>query len=339
MPIIPHLIADQFGSHVGKYSERLKVTQKGETLQQAPLLHLEAVYVLNRGVSISADALEACCERGIPVFFVDPLGIPYASVYSGGLMGTVLTRREQMRAFDDERGGYLSRSFAEGKIQNMAVTLKYLAKLRKDTPEAEALKMAASEVLDHLAWLDRLSEATADGLRPGLLAAEGNASARYWSAAIPLMPPDYGWTHREGRGAGDPLNQLLNYGYGILYGQVERALVLAGLDPFGGFIHVDRPGKPSLTLDLIEEFRQAGVDRVVFGLAARGFVVERDEQGRLTEEVRRAYAGHVLSHLEAGVRYEGARKPLGQVIQTQARRLAQYLRGERSEYIPYRAEW
>ncbi len=339
MPIIPHLIADQFGSHVGKYSERLKVTQKGETLQQAPLLHLEAVYVLNRGVSISADALEACCERGIPVFFVDPLGIPYASVYSGGLMGTVLTRREQMRAFDDERGGYLSRAFAEGKIQNMAVTLKYLAKLRKDTPEAEALKRAASDVLDHLAWLDRLSETTADGLRPGLLAAEGNASARYWSAAIPLMPPEYGWTHREGRGAGDPLNQLLNYGYGILYGQVERALVLAGLDPFGGFIHVDRPGKPSLTHDLIEEFRQAVVDRVVFGLAARGFVVERDEQGRLMEDVRRTYAEHVLSHLDAAVRYEGGRKPLGQVIQTQARRLAQYLRGERSEYIPYRAEW
>ena len=339
MPIVPHLIADQFGSHVGKYSERLKVTQKGETLQQAPLLHLESVFVLNRGVSISADALEACCERGIPVFFIDPLGIPYAAVYSGGLMGTVLTRREQMRAFDDQRGGYLAKRFAEGKIQNMTVTLKYLSKTRKDTPDGLELHTAAGEVLDHLAWLDRLTETTADQLRGGILAAEGNASARYWSAVIPLLPSGYEWKKREGRGASDPINQLLNYGYGILYGRVERALVLAGLDPFGGFIHVDRPGKPSLTLDFIEEFRQSAVDRVVFGLAARAFVVERDDQGRLTEDVRRTFANHILTHLEAGTRFEGDRKPLRQVIQTQARRLAQFLRGEREDYIPYKAEW
>jgi len=339
MPIIPHLIADHFGSHVGKYSERLKVTHKGQTLQQAPLLHLEAVYVLNRGVSISADALEACCERGIPVFFIDSLGVPYAAVYSGGLMGTVLTRREQIRAFDDERGGYLALRFAEGKIQNMATTLKYLSKSRQETPAGEALRYAADEVLDHVAWLDRLKPTTVDALRGGILAAEGNASARYWNAVAPILPAEYGWTGREGRGAGDPINQLLNYGYGILYGQIERVLVLAGLDPFGGFIHVDRPGKPSLTLDMIEEFRQVAVDRVVFGLAARGFIVERDDQGRLSAEVRQSFAQHVLTHLEAGVRYEGKRKPLRQAMQTQARRLAQFLRGERDSYIPFKAEW
>jgi CRISPR-associated protein Cas1 len=339
MPIIPYLIADTFGSHIGKYSERLKITQKGATLQQAPLLHLEAVYVLNHGVSISADALEACCDRGIPVYFLDTLGIPYASVYAGGLMGTVLTRREQLRAYDDGRGGYLALRFAEGKIQNMSITLKYLAKTRKDTPVGEELRLVAGEVLDHLAWLDRLEVNIVDVLRGNILAAEGNATARYWSAVIPLTPESYGWTKREGRGAGDPINQLLNYGYGILYGQVERALVLAGLDPFGGFIHADRPGKPSLTLDLIEEFRQVGVDRVVLGLAAREFKVERDEDGRLTEATRRTFADHILSHLEAGVRHEGDRRPLGQVIQTQARRLAQYLRGDRDLYQPYKAEW
>lgn len=339
MPIIPHLIADEFGSHIGKYSERLKITRKGETLQQAPLLHLEQVHVLNRGVSISADALEACCDRGIPVFFIDVLGIPYASVYAGGLTGTVLTRREQLRAYDDDRGAYLALRFAEGKIQNMSVSLKYAAKNRRDTPLGGELHLAAGEILDHLTRLDRLDTSTVDALRPQLLAAEGNASARYWRALIPLVPPAYGWVKREGRGATDPVNQLINYGYGILYGQVERALVLAGLDPFGGFTHVDRPGKPSLTLDLIEEFRQTAVDRVVLGLVAREFTIDRDTDGRLTETTRRAFADHVLRHLEAGVRYEGARRPLGKVIQTQARRLAQYLRGERDDYGPFKAEW
>jgi len=339
MPVVKHLIADQFGSHVGKYSQRLKVTQKGQTLAQAPLLHLEEVSVLSRGVSVSADALEACCERGIPIFFIDALGTPYASVYSAGLTGTVLTRREQLRAFDDWRGAALGLAVAAGKIQNQSITLKYFSKTRKDTPTGEALRLAAIEVLDYLAWLDRLNGEHIDDLRGSLLAAEGNAARRYWEAVQLILPEGYNWSGRQGRGALDPINSLLNYGYGILYGQVERALVLAGLDPYAGFVHVDRPGKPSLVLDVIEEFRQVAVDRVVFGLAARKFSVEQDKQGRLSDDTRRTYAEHVISHLEAKVRYEGKRYPLRHVMQMQSRRLAAFLRGDRGIYEPYKAEW
>ena len=339
MPVVKHLIADQFGSHVGKYSQRLKVTQNGQVLAQAPLLHLEEVSVLSRGVSISADALEACCERGIPVFFIDALGTPYASVYSAGLTGTVLTRREQLRAFDDWRGAVLGIMIATGKIQNQSITLKYLSKSRKGTPTGEALRLAAIEVLDYLAWLDRLSGERIDELRSSLLAAEGNAARRYWEAVQLIIPNGYNWPGRQGRGALDPINSLLNYGYGILYGQIERALVLAGLDPYAGFVHVDRPGKPSLVLDIIEEFRQVAIDRVVFGLAARNFSVEQDKHGRLTDDTRRVFAEHVINHLEASVRYEGKCYPLRHVIQMQARRLATFLRGERDTYEPYKAEW
>jgi CRISPR-associated protein Cas1 len=338
MPIVAQLIADQFGSHVGKYSERLKVTQKGETLAQAPLMHLESVHVLSLGVSISADALEACCERGIPIYFLDSRGTPYASVYASGLTGTVITRREQLRAYDDWRGLRLARRFAEGKIQNQSITLKYLAKTRKDTPLGAELRLLAGEVLDHLSRLEALEHLPLEEARSHVMAAEGNAAQVYWSGVRRVVPDSYDWVRRDGRGARDPINSLLNYGYGILYGQVERALVLAGLDPYAGFIHVDRPGKPSLTLDLIEEFRQVGVDRVVFGLAARSFSVEQDEQGRLSDATRRAYAEHILGHLETGVRFEGQRHPLRQVIQMQARRLTGFLRGEREDYTPFKAE-
>lgn len=340
MTIVKHLIADTFGSHVGKYSERLKVTQKGETLTQAPLLHLEAVSILNMGVSISADALEACCERGIPVFFVNSTGTPYASVYSAGLVGTVITRREQLRAFDDWRGIHLGLAFATGKIQNQAITLKYLAKNRSDTPEGDELRLYAAEVMDHIAWLERLQGNTVDEIRPQLLAAEGNAAKVYWQAVGRyVLPESYEWQGREGRGALDPINSLLNYGYGILYSQVERVLVLAGLDPYAGFIHVDRPGKPSLVLDLIEEFRQVAVDRVVFGLAARHFTVEQDEKGRLSEETRRQFATHILDHLESNVCYNGQRYPLCQVMQMQARQIASFVRGMEEAYQPFKAEW
>lgn len=340
MAIVQHLIADQFGSYIGKYSERLKVTQKGTTLAQAPLLHLETVTVLNRGVSISADALEACCERGIPVHFLDAQGTPYATLYAAGLTGTVITRREQMRAYDDERGVQTGLAFAEGKIQNQSITLRYLAKTRKDTPAGEELLVASVEVADNLARLTSLRGAkTIDEVREQVLAVEGNAARQYWQAVRKLLPESYGWTVRTGRGATDPINSLLNYGYGILYGQVEQALVLAGLDPFAGFVHVDRPGKPSLTLDLIEEFRPAAVDRVVFGLANRRFTVEQDEKGWLSSTTRKQFASHILEHLETEVRHAGQKHPLRQVIQLQARALAGFLRNDRPVYTAFKASW
>lgn len=340
MPVVQHLVADQYGSHIGKYSERLRVTQKGETLAQAPLLYLESVAVLNRGVSISADALEACCERGIPVHFLDAQGAPFASLYAAGLTGTVITRREQMRAYDDERGVKLGLAFAAGKIQNQATTLRYFAKTRKDTPVGEGLLQASTEVAEQQARLEEFKTAAqVDAIRSQLLAVEGNAARIYWQAVRAVVPEQYGWTAREGRGAKDAINSLLNYGYGILYGTVERAIVLAGLDPFAGFVHVDRPGKPSLTLDLIEEFRQEAVDRAVVGLATRRFAVEQNEQGWLSEATRRQFAEHILGHLETAVRYNGQKHPLQQVIQMQARALASFVRSEREEYTPFKASW
>jgi CRISPR-associated protein Cas1 len=339
MPIVKHLIADQFGSHIGKYSGRLKVTQKGETLQQAPLIHLESVSILNKGVSLSADALAACSEAGIPVYFIDSRGTPYASLYAAGLTGTVITRREQLRAYDDERGLHLGLAFAQGKVQNQVITLKYLAKNRKDTPEGETLQRAADELLNFLHALDHLAGETIEGVRDQLMGVEGNAARHYWEAIRTIVPEEYNWQTREGRGATDPINSLLNYGYGILYGQIERALVLAGLDPYAGFVHADRPGKPSLVLDLIEEFRQVGVDRVVFGLVNRRFNIEQDERGRMSEDTRRAFAQHILDHLESNVRYEGKKYPLRSVIQMQARQIVTFVRRERSEYVPFKASW
>lgn len=339
--IVEHLIADTFGSHVGKYSKRLKITKGKETLAQAPLMHLRTVTISSRGVSISADALEACCESGIPVFFLDSRGNSYASVYASGLTGTVLTRRAQLLAYYDQRGAAFALAIAAAKIHNQSASLKYFAKSRKEThPDVyEELRLCAGEVLDYLAHLDALQGSSVDELRNHIMAAEGNAARRYWSAMAAVFPEHYQWPGRQGRGANDPLNSLLNYGYGILYSQIEQAVILAGLDPYAGFLHTDRSGKPSLVLDLIEEFRQIAVDRLVFGLATRSFSVEQTEDGQLTTETRRSLADKILEHLEATVRYDGKRYPLRFVIQSQARSLATFLRGERGEYQPFQASW
>lgn len=247
--IVEHLVVDTFGSHVGKYSERLKVTKKNEMLLQAPLLHLRSVTIASRGVSISADALEACCERGIPIFFLDSLGDNFASIYAAGLTGTVLTRREQLLAYNDARGKVFILALCEAKIHNQAANLKYLAKTRVENDPAlhQELRLCSGDVLDMTATLLRLDSEAVDDLRNSVMGVEGNASRRYWSAVGRVLPPQYGWSGRHGRGATDPINSLLNYGYGILYGHIEQAILLAGLDPYAGFLHADRPGKPSLS--------------------------------------------------------------------------------------------
>jgi CRISPR-associated protein Cas1 len=257
------------------------------------------------------------------------------------LGGTILTRRAQLHAYDDGRGAALSLAIADAKINNQAATLKYIAKSRKETdPDRyHTLREASIETASQSARLTALRHMHLDDLRAQLMAFEAHAAIHYWEALRTVVPETYGWSARTGRGAVDPVNSLLNYGYGILSKRVERAIVMAGLDPYAGFIHSDRPGKPSLIFDLMEEFRSVAVDRLVIGLVNRRYTVEMTEQGRLQEDVRKNFAEKMTEHLKATVRYEGARFPIDTVIGRQARRLAAHLRGETETYLPYRAEW
>ncbi len=338
----PVLIVEQFGAYVGKHSERLRVSKDKETLAEAPLMHLEQVLVSGRGVSLSTDAIAACGRAGIPIHIVDGRGRPLASFYAAGLTGTVQTRRAQLLAYSDRRGVTLGKAFAAGKIGNQARLLKYMAKYRKEAaPELHReLRRLAGEVLDHLKELEQLDAATIDDVRFQLLSVEGRAAQAYWAAIKEIVPAELNWPGRKTRGAKDGLNSALNYGYGILYGQVERALVLAGLDPYAGFIHADRPGKPSMTLDLIEEFRQPVVDRTVLGLMNKGFEFKQGEDSLLAEDTRRTLADKVLERLEESTeRYEGKKQAMRVIIQQQARHLATFLRGDRATYEPFACGW
>jgi len=341
MPIIQHLVVDQYGAFVGKHSGRLRVTKGKNKLTEAPLIHLEQVLITGQGIGLSADAIRACCMAGIPIYFVDQRGRPYAALYSAGLTGTVLTRREQLLAYADRRGLDLAVSFARGKITNQAGFLRYVAKYRQGTDADlyQELRSHADEVRDHLEELRCLKGNTVDEARGALLSIEGRAAKKYWAALKQVIPEQYGWPGRRGRGAQDPVNNALNYGYGILYGQIERALVLAGLDPYGGFIHADRPGKPSLVFDLIEEFRQVIVDRTIVGMANKGMNLDLDDKGLLVDQARRAIADKVLARLEAAERYERKRHALRAIIQSQARHVATFVRGDRAAYEPFIAKW
>lgn len=341
MAIVQHLIVDEYGSFVGKKSGRLNVTCQGEKRVEAPLIHLQTVLITGKGISLSSDAVAACAEAGIPIHFLDPHGQPVGSLYSASLTATIQTRRAQLEARSTERGLMFAKAIAAGKIRNQSNLLKYLSKNRREKqPELyDEVRLLADEVLDHLAELERCVGETVDDCRGVLLSIEGRAAQKYWAGFKLLFLGEVNWPGRRPQGATDPINAALNYGYGILYGEVERALILAGLDPYAGFLHVDRPGKASLVFDLVEEFRQTVVDRTVMAIVNRNMAIELDHQHRLTEASRRSIAEKVLARLDGSELYEGKRYSLRSIIQTQARHLATFLRGERLSYEPFVASW
>jgi CRISPR-associated protein Cas1 len=331
------LIVDERGSFVGKTSERLRVSSRGQTLKEAPLFDLEHVLLASEGVSISTDAISACAEAGIPIDIISARGEPRACMASAALGATVRTRREQLRAFDDARGAALASGFAAAKLTSQARLIRYMAKYRKESQPSlfSAVMLAAGGVEAEMRAIRAIQGESADAVRQQILMREGRGSARYWQAAHDLLPEEMDWHNRETRGAEDPVNSALNYGYGILYSMVQRAILLAGLDPYAGYLHVDRPGKPSLVLDLIEEFRQAVVDRCIFALCNQGSTLEVGEDSLLTLPTRREIIRRIEARLEAPERYDGKRYPLRIILQMQARRLASYLRGDAPAYASF----
>jgi len=333
MAIIEDLTVSDYGAFVGCKGRRLRVTVPGTPPLDAPLMHLRSVHILTRSASISAAAISACCEMGIPIHFIDSYEGNYATLLSPNLTSVIETRRCQLEAYHNEIGVRVATQLGAGKIRSQAANLRYLAR-RQPEEHAHALKQTAIDLLGYADRIERTEAGSIDEVRAAFMGLEGQAARLYWGAVGSLLPETYGWPGRTGRHATDPLNCLLNYGYGILYGEVQNALTIAGLEPYAGLLHTDRPGKPSLTLDLIEEFRAPVVDRTVIGLANRGYEVRFDSDGRLERDLRKNFAEHILSRLSAQGVYDGKRYTLRSIIQMQARLVAAALRGERA-YLAY----
>ena len=384
------LTISDYGTSLGKRSERVSVRYRGveREKEEHALMDLDQIVIASRGVSLSSDLIEACTERGIEISFLSFNGKPYAKLNSPSLTATVISRREQLAAYHDERGVEIAKRFAAGKLRNQINLVRYFGKYRKKSAPKKydelAERVAKIEGLmddiQALRWeehtrrweghpcpdsagmlppkIEGNREPPIDAVRTTLLNLEGRAGALYWECVQRLLPAGR-FTTREHQGAADDVNSLLNYGYGMLYSQVWSALALAGLEPFAGFLHVDRPGKPSLVLDFIEEFRQPIVDRVVFAMINKKFRVEWEEpdddaaksahqsanaeadvqtQRYLSKGTRRALADRILERLQETERFERKDQKLCNIIQIQARHLAMFLRRER-DYQPLVASW
>lgn len=166
---------------------------------------------------------------------------------------------------------------------------------------------------------------------------EGTAGRIYWEGVKEIIGHKVEFFGREHRGATDEVNSLLNYGYGILYSQVWGAVINAGLEPFAGFLHVDRPGKPSLVLDMVEEFRQPVVDRSVIAFVNLGINIGMKD-GLLDADTRKNIGDKVMERLLSTESYQGKQYQIRSIIQMQARKLASFLRGE-GVYKAFSFKW
>ncbi|HOL24567.1 MAG TPA: CRISPR-associated endonuclease Cas1 [Candidatus Hydrothermia bacterium] len=335
------LILDKYGLFLSKHSERLRVKSEGQIVEEVPLIHLDSVLITSRGVSVSSDVVEICAVRGIDIVYISGNGEVYGRLSGPSLVGTVKTRREQLMALGDERGYELGKAFAAGKIQNQKNIIRYFARYRKvvDKELFEFLEDSRKKLEGHIKSLMDIAGRNVDEIRDLILNIEGRSAAIYWEAMRALLRENMEWQGREGRGAKDPINSALNYGYAILYGQVEKAIILAGLDPYAGFVHTDRAGKPSLVLDMIEEFRQQVVDRVIFGMLGKGSEVKVDDEGMLDEKTRKTIAQKLFERLDGEERYGGMKQKLRTILLKQAQAVASFVRRDRPIYKPFVGGW
>lgn len=304
-----------------------------------PFSRLRSVTVAGRGITISTDLIESLIERGVGLSFLSFKGDPIAQLSSPGLGGTVQTRRSQLEAFSSPLGLELAVTFVRGKLRNQKHQLQYSGKYLKSTDPARFARLdrkitAIANLRKQLLAFDGTS---LDASRDRLMGFEGTGARLYWEGVAIVLEGRVEFPGRITRGALDPINSALNYGYGILYSQVSSAVVNAGLELYAGFLHVDRPGKPSLVLDLVEEFRAPVVDRTILAIVNQGMAIETDEHG-LTAVTRRLIADRVLERLATAVPYEGKQWTLGTIIQNQSRHLAVALRGER-KYETFSSRW
>lgn len=328
------------GAYVRKDHQTIAVEVERERKLTVPIHHIGAIVCFGN-VNVSPWAMSSCMESDVAITFLTAEGRFLARV-EGPPRGNVLLRRAQYRLADDDSAKIeVVQSFVAGKLHNATTLCRRLAR-DCENEDAQSKLAAAADRIAHM-----LSQAThrcdtIDMLR----GCEGNAGAAYWEAfskAIRRDEPEMQFTTRNRRPPQDRPNALLSFLYALLHNDCAAALNTVGLDPAVGYLHTDRPGRLSLALDLMEEFRPALADRLALTLLNRrqldadDFVVEPSGAVRLTDDARKTVlvAYQKRKQDEVTHPFTGQRLALGLVPHLQARLLARMIRGELDAYPPF----
>ncbi len=323
------------GAYVHREGETVSVKLNDEELIRVPVHTLQGIICLGR-VSMSPPLMGLCMERQITVSFLSEHGQFWAGL-RGEITGNILLRRQQHRLADQaDASARLAQSMVMAKIANCRSVL--LRTQRDRSGPSTLLQDATKQLARSLEHLLAVSEPL-DRLR-GM---EGEAARTYFSVFDDLIGAQkeaFRFSGHKRRPPTDPTNALLSFVYTLLVHDVTGALEAVGLDPYAGFLHSDRPGRPSLALDVMEELRPIFADRLVLTLINRqqvkasGFT--RSETGAVTmddstrREVLQAWQKRKQEPVIHPFLEEAA--PLGLFPHVQALLLARFLRGDLDAY-------
>lgn len=272
---------------------------------------------------LSTDAIKLAMDNNIDVIFLDDFGEPYGRVWHSKLGSTVAIRRKQLEMTSNEKGLNMAKEWIIAKLNNQ---IDFLTKLKNSRPEKE------SKLNEYISRLDETKEklenlaGTIDERRNTIMGLEGSAGRTYFDAINYVMPDRFKFEGRSKQPAKDEFNCLLNYGYGVLYSIVEKACIIAGLDPYVGFVHTDNYNKKSLVFDLIEMFRifvdqtvvylfsQRQVKQGYFDKIKNGLTMNKEGKAVLIEAINKTF--------DKSVRYKGRNIKNKNIIQFECHAIA-----------------
>ncbi len=246
-------ITQEYDSFIGKTDERLTVKADKKKLLDIPLIKIDGLVIMGQA-AISPAIINELLERKIPLSFVTATG-RYKGCLQPELTKNIFVRKAQwLAAGETETAIHLVRGFVRGKLKNYR---NLLMRRRREYPELN-LDTAITKLEQAIEPID--STSNIDSLR-GL---EGAGSAAYFGCFNRLLRnPNFEFQSRVRRPPTDPVNSLLSLGYPLLRHDVQSAVNIVGFDPYLGYLHYQRYGRPSLALDLMEEFRPLIVDAMV----------------------------------------------------------------------------
>lgn len=327
------------GAYLARDGETVAVRVEKETRLRVPLHTLGGIVCFGL-VSCSPPLMQLCAERGVRISFLSEYGKFWARV-EGPVSGNVLLRREQYRWSDDhDKSTGIARVVVMAKIANCRIVLQ---RVLRDHPEISGAEEVRSVVNAHESSLVRLSKVDAlDSVR----GVEGDAARQYFSVfdhLVVAQKEDFFFRERSRRPPLDNMNALLSFLYTLLMHDVRSALETVGLDPAVGFLHRDRPGRPGLALDLMEELRPIIADRLALSLVNRlqikGKGFKTSETGAVMmddgtrKEVLIAYQKRKQEELIHP--FINEKVALGLLPFVQSMLLSRYLRGDLDGYPPF----
>ncbi|MDB9309681.1 type I-D CRISPR-associated endonuclease Cas1d [Aphanizomenon sp. CS-733/32] len=327
------LYISQADSFIGKVDERINVKFEKKIIIDVPFIKLDSVVVLGRS-TLSPAVVYELINRHIPLSFIDEMG-HYLGQLQPEMSGNIFIRKAQWQAAGETpQSIHLVQGFIRGKLKNYRQTLMRYQRefndidLSKSIPRIEQVIAAIN------------STESINSLR-GL---EGSGSAAYFGCFDSLIRnSQFSFPKRVRRPPTDPVNSLLSFGYSLLRHDLQSAVNIVGFDPYLGYLHFDRYNRPSLALDLMEEFRPLVVDAVVLSslnkqlLTPANFVTEPLSGAvSLTPEGRKTfltlYEKKKISEFKHPVM--GRKCSYREAFELQTRLLAKYLMGTVDKYPP-----